>query len=136
MFHGGLVFKDLALSLLWLRFDPRPQNFCMLGGIASLPPKKMFCFIGCHFPSPLLKESSLFWGLFFSVLRISGWLSSSVIPIGCMSNKTIQETDHGIIPWFPEFPCQSAFSLSPLRVLSLFYMSCLGFIAILSRKDR
>ena len=29
-FPGGLVVKDLALSLLWLRFDPWPRNFCML----------------------------------------------------------------------------------------------------------
>ena len=26
-FLGGLVVKDLALSLLWLRFDPWPRNF-------------------------------------------------------------------------------------------------------------
>ena len=28
-FPGGLVVKDLALSLLWLRLDPWPRNFCM-----------------------------------------------------------------------------------------------------------
>ena len=29
-FPGGLVVKDSALSLLWLGFDPWPENFCML----------------------------------------------------------------------------------------------------------
>ena len=29
-FHGGLVVKDSALSLLWLGLDPWPRNFCML----------------------------------------------------------------------------------------------------------
>ena len=28
-FPGGLGVKDLALSLLWLGFDPWPENFCM-----------------------------------------------------------------------------------------------------------
>ena len=28
-FPGGLEVKDLILSLLWLRFDPWPGNFCM-----------------------------------------------------------------------------------------------------------
>ena len=28
-FPGGLAFKDSALSLLWLRFDPWPGNLCM-----------------------------------------------------------------------------------------------------------
>ena len=28
-FPGGPVVKDLVLSLLWLRFDPWPGNFCM-----------------------------------------------------------------------------------------------------------
>ena len=28
-FPGGLAVKDLALSLLWLRFDPKPGNFHM-----------------------------------------------------------------------------------------------------------
>ena len=28
-FPGGLVAKDLALSMLWLRLDPWPGNFCM-----------------------------------------------------------------------------------------------------------
>ena len=28
-FPGGLVFKDRALLLLWLRFDPWPRNFHM-----------------------------------------------------------------------------------------------------------
>ena len=27
---GGLVVKDLALSLLWRGFDPWPGNLCML----------------------------------------------------------------------------------------------------------
>ena len=26
---GGPVVKDLVLSLLWLRFNPWPENFCM-----------------------------------------------------------------------------------------------------------
>ena len=29
-FPGGLVVKDLVLSLLWLGFDPWCRNFCML----------------------------------------------------------------------------------------------------------
>ena len=29
-FPCGLAIKDLALSLLWLGFDPWPGNFCML----------------------------------------------------------------------------------------------------------
>ena len=29
-FPGGLVVKDLMLSLLWHRFDSWPQNVCML----------------------------------------------------------------------------------------------------------
>ena len=29
VFHGGLVVKDSAASLLWLRFDSCPKNFCM-----------------------------------------------------------------------------------------------------------
>ena len=29
-FPGGLAVKDLALLLLWLRFDPKPRNFFML----------------------------------------------------------------------------------------------------------
>ena len=29
-FPGGLVVKDLALSLLWHRFTPLLGNFCML----------------------------------------------------------------------------------------------------------
>ena len=28
-FPGGLVVKDPALSVRWLRFDPWPGNFCM-----------------------------------------------------------------------------------------------------------
>ena len=28
-FPGGVGVKDLASSLLWLRFDPWPGNFCM-----------------------------------------------------------------------------------------------------------
>ena len=36
-FLGGLVFKDLALSLLWCRFDCWPRNFCMLW---AQPPSK------------------------------------------------------------------------------------------------
>ena len=28
-FPGGLAVKDPA-SLLWLKFDPRPGNFCIL----------------------------------------------------------------------------------------------------------
>ena len=28
-FPGGLVVKDLVLSLLWLKFDPCPGNLCM-----------------------------------------------------------------------------------------------------------
>ena len=28
-FPGGLAVKDLASSLLWLRFDPWPRNFCV-----------------------------------------------------------------------------------------------------------
>ena len=28
-FPGGLTVKDLVLSLLWLRFDLWPGNFCM-----------------------------------------------------------------------------------------------------------
>ena len=28
-FPGGLLVKDLALSLLWRRFNPWPRNFCM-----------------------------------------------------------------------------------------------------------
>ena len=35
-FPGGLVVKDLVLLLLWLRFSPRPGNFCML----QVQPKK------------------------------------------------------------------------------------------------
>ena len=30
VFPGGLAIKDSVLSLLWLRFEPRPGNFCML----------------------------------------------------------------------------------------------------------
>ena len=29
-FLGGLVVKDLVLSLLWHRFDLWPRNFCIL----------------------------------------------------------------------------------------------------------
>ena len=28
-FPGGLAVRDSMLSLLWLRFDPWPGNFCM-----------------------------------------------------------------------------------------------------------
>ena len=28
-FPGGPAVKDLALSLLWLEFDPWPGNFCV-----------------------------------------------------------------------------------------------------------
>ena len=28
-FPGGLSVENLALSLLWLQFDPWPRNFCM-----------------------------------------------------------------------------------------------------------
>ena len=28
-FPGGLAVKDLALSLLWVKFKPWPENFCM-----------------------------------------------------------------------------------------------------------
>ena len=28
-FSGGIVVKDSALSLVWLRFNPWPRNFCM-----------------------------------------------------------------------------------------------------------
>ena len=28
-FPGGLVVKDLVLSLLWLEFDPMPGKFCI-----------------------------------------------------------------------------------------------------------
>ena len=31
-FPGGSVVKDLALSLLWCKFDPWPRNFHMLQG--------------------------------------------------------------------------------------------------------
>ena len=37
-FPGGLLFKDLALSSLWLRFSPRSGNFCYAVGEA----KKIF----------------------------------------------------------------------------------------------
>ena len=36
-FPCGLVVRDLALSLLWLRFNPWPRNFCMPW---ALPKKK------------------------------------------------------------------------------------------------
>ena len=35
-FPGGLAVKDLALSVLWLRFNPQPGNFFM----PQAPPKK------------------------------------------------------------------------------------------------
>lgn len=28
-FPSGPAVKDQALSLMWLRFDPRPRNFCL-----------------------------------------------------------------------------------------------------------
>lgn len=28
-FKGGLVVKDMSLSLLWLGFSRRPRNFCV-----------------------------------------------------------------------------------------------------------
>ena len=34
-FPGGLMVKDSALSLLWLRFDPWPGNF----GMPQIEPK-------------------------------------------------------------------------------------------------
>ena len=40
-FPGGLAVRDSVLSLLWLRFNPRPRNFCMLQAqqnkVLSLP---------------------------------------------------------------------------------------------------
>lgn len=35
-FPGGLVAKDLVLSLLWHEFNPWPRNFCM----PQVQPKK------------------------------------------------------------------------------------------------
>ena len=41
-FPGGLGVKDLALSLLGLRFNPWPKNGCMPG---TQPTKKNFLFL-------------------------------------------------------------------------------------------
>ena len=40
-FIGGLAVKDFVLSLLWIRFDPRLRNFCML----QARPKDFFILI-------------------------------------------------------------------------------------------
>ena len=34
-FPGGLAAKELASSLLWLRFNPWPRKFCSLCAIAK-----------------------------------------------------------------------------------------------------
>ena len=39
-FTCGLVIKDLARSLLWLRFSPWPRNFCVQ---RARPEKKEYC---------------------------------------------------------------------------------------------
>ena len=39
-FPGGLAIKDLVLSLQWLRFNPGPENFCMLQALLKNKNKK------------------------------------------------------------------------------------------------
>ena len=39
-FPGGLEVKDSALSLLWLRFDLWPRNFCMPQAWPKKSPEK------------------------------------------------------------------------------------------------
>ena len=34
-FPGGLAVKDLALLLLWLRFNPWPRNICVSGALTK-----------------------------------------------------------------------------------------------------
>ena len=42
-FPGGLVVKDLVLSVLWLGFDPWPGNFCTSRGWPKKKKKKKGC---------------------------------------------------------------------------------------------
>ena len=43
-FPGGLVVKDLALSLLWLGFHPWPRNFHMPMGVGGKK-RKLKCSV-------------------------------------------------------------------------------------------
>ena len=48
VFSGALVVKDLAFSLLWLRFDPWPGNFyAVRAGKSTAKKKKKKCVCVC-----------------------------------------------------------------------------------------
>ena len=59
-FPGGPVVGDSVLSLLWLRFSPWPENFCML---RARPKKKkrnsIILYVVVYYLGPASKEETL-----------------------------------------------------------------------------
>ena len=56
-FPGGLVVKDSALSLLWLRFDSWPGNFLMpwvQPKQTNNPQKNQICIYNIYIYKPLV----------------------------------------------------------------------------------